>query len=85
MTCTNTRALLDIATAMLAMQREITALRQQVEALSNPKPSRWNIQAVTVTLIQLIGRFLLTQYGQSLIAVVIAGVAGCLKWLGIIP
>jgi hypothetical protein len=75
-----TRALLDISTALLATQRELMELRREVEAIraSASKP------AITLghiaTLIHWIGQFSQTRLGQSFIAGAIAIGAAFVKW-----
>ena len=82
MTCQqHTRALLDISTALLAMQREIITLRAQVEAMRASKPSPWITLERIATLIRWIGRFLETPSGQSLTAAAIGAGAWLVKWL----
>lgn len=79
MTCPHTRALLDLSTAMLAMHRELKALRLQVEAVTTRKP--WITWERLADIAKSIGEFSKTPFGQSLIGAVIAGVGCFIRWI----
>jgi hypothetical protein len=74
---------LDLAHAVLSLQRQVGELREQVAGMMNGSTSRskridWKAFGETV---QAIARFLATPSGQALLGLLLPILAGLVKWL----
>jgi hypothetical protein len=79
--CDRTADMLSMAVSILALQRQLTELKNQVESMRTSKTSAPTNLRRAVGLLRIWGRFLSTKQGQALIAILTPVIAAAIKWL----
>jgi ribosomal protein L29 len=73
--------MLSMAVSILALQRQVTELRAQVETMRTTKPKGASTLRRAIGLARILGRFLETKHGQALVAIIGPAIAAFVKWL----